>query len=653
MDQRCNQKRSLSVSVPKLLGVFAFLALQAGSNLALADSSNATICRDLVGQDPDPTELTQLITAAPGAGTRRIAILIGNDYPGRPKPDGTFERSKYAVPKLANAGRDAASVARLLLTLQFKVACFLNVSAKSHDRIITAATRVGNDATNALTLYYFAGHGFADGTESFAVGDGAEADTLETLRTGSNRQSWLLSGLRSRRAPVIAIFDMCRAPLTFLDTEGNRQLGATPLDGYRRISKEPGILVHYSTSPNEYAADLPGQTNGLYARVFLDQTPNQPGVSAEQLLNDKIGKILADGLQIDGKVYKQFPNLVAFPDDWTKIQIFDASLGSMLDSVMSAMILLESMVENGAAAIAIACQTSVDIRDQWKAAPDPVGSHTTVSQLLDRIEKLHQRMKDKGSPCPDILATRAEAGPLVLPPLAHVATTPIILSNAGEFADSFDLAKVGTWLTTNAVPLFFNLTKTGSFTASDHAAVQLNSAFVPSSKVTITPSTSDVYFTPIDGRNAKLVDTKDQVVARFKQGTADIVDPDKINSTIKNLKGSKLSSKLVVLLLPQNKPQERNYLDRLRLKSVRIVSLLKQIVKAGISYDRILIPSTDQDSPISISTIQQDEILVKFVGGPTPSFETLSVDSMKPSFVPTGAKENLEGYEAMTRYIKG
>jgi hypothetical protein len=123
-------------------------------------------------------------------------------------------------------------------------------------------------------------------------------------------------------------------------------------------------------------------------------------ITTEQLLNDIVGKTLADGLQIDGKLYQQFPNLVAYPDDWTKVQIFDAASASKLDSVMSAVIQLETMTENGAGAVALACRMSIEIRDEWKAAPDPTGSHTTVGQLLERIAKLHQRMKDKGYPCP-------------------------------------------------------------------------------------------------------------------------------------------------------------------------------------------------------------------------------------------------------------
>lgn len=295
---------------------------------------------------------------------------------------------------------------------------------------------------------------------------------------------------------------------------------------------------------------------------------------------------------------------------------------------------------------------SIEIRDEWKAAPDPTGSHTTVGQLLERIAKLHQRMKDKGYPCPEILTTKAASNPVVLPPLAHVAKTPIILSAAGQTVGAYDLAKVGTWLTTNAVTLPLNVTKIGTLSATDQLPIQLESGFVPSSKIANAPSAPDVYFTSIDGQNAKLVDSKDQIVVRFKQDTADILDPERISAAIRSLSTAKLQSKLIIMLLPQNKPQQKNYLDRLRLSSVRIVSLVRQFAKGGIPYDQIVITAGDQQTPISIPTLQDDEILVKMVGGAPSAFEGLSVDALKPTYATVAAKKNLELYEAMTRNVR-
>jgi hypothetical protein len=652
VDQERARCRPLTAGAPLLLaGILFVLTLQAWLDPAAADkapAANVPLCSDVIGQDGYAPDIKKMIEAAPGGSARRLAIVIGNDYPRRPKPDGTFKASIYAVPELKNAAKDATAIASLLMTLQFKVACFLNVSAKFHDRIVTASTTVG-DSTNALTLYYYAGHGYAIGQESFSVGDGAERDSMETLRMSSVSQSKILAGLHSREAPVIAILDMCRSQLSIVDAEGHRAPNEKSLDGYQRISKVPGLLVHYSTSQNEYAADLPAQPNGLYARVFLEQTPAQPGLSAEQLLNDVIGKVLADGLQIDGKTYQQFPSLVAYPDDWTKIQIFDAASASKLDQVMSAAILLDMMVANGHGAIAHACRMAIDIRDEWKAAPDPAGSKTTVAQLLDRIGKLLQKMKDKGFPCPDILLTKNASSAVTLPPLAHVAKTSVVLSAAGQTtASSYDLAKAGTWLATNSVSLPINVTKAGTFATIAGLPAQLDSAFVSSSKVAAAPAASDVYFTPIDRGNAKLVNTKDQIVVRFQPGEADIMDPDKVVGAIK--RASKSATKLVFILLPPNKPREKNYLDRLRLSSVRELSVIRQIVRAGIPYGQIIAPGADQQPPIEISTLLADEALIKVVGTSSPAFEALGVDTLNPTSATGAAKHNLEVYETMTKF---
>ncbi|MGY4399241.1 caspase family protein [Bradyrhizobium sp. USDA 3315] len=649
MGQERGRRRSLTTRSWLLMGVLIASVLDARAPAAAdpAPPADVALCKDVMGQEATVPDIKKMIEAAPGGSARRLAIVIGNDYPDRKQPDGSFGRSLYAVPKLKNAGKDATAIAGLMIKLQFKVACFLNVSAKFHDRIITASTTV-RDSTNALTFYYFAGHGYAMGAESFSVGDGAEDDSKQSLRMGSLDQSSILAGLNSRGAPVIAILDMCRSQLSIVDAEGHRDLKEKPLDGYLPITKVPGLLVHYSTSPNDYAADMPSQPNGLYAQVFVDQTPRQPGVSAEQLLNDFVGKTLADGLQIDGKTYQQFPNLVAYPDDWRKIQIFDAATASTLDQVMAAVIGLEGMVEYGPASIAIACGMAIQIRDDWKAAADPVGSQTTVSQLEERIERLLQTMKDKGSPCPDILSKREASNPVTLPPLAHVAKTSIPVSAAGAPPNyvSDDRAKAGTWFTTNSVSLPIDVTKAGTFATISEFPIQLDSGFVSSSKVQKPASKSDIYFTPIDSGTAKLVDTKDQVVVHFRPSDAGIIEPEKLVASIK--KTLKPTTKLVFILLPTNDARERNYLDRLRLGSLRILGIVGELAKAGVAYNQIVTPGRDQQTPIEVSTLQADEALIKVVGSTPLSFEGFKMESLSPARVTRGTKQKLDLYETST-----
>ncbi|WP_128971588.1 caspase family protein [Bradyrhizobium tropiciagri] len=651
MGQKRGRRRSLTTKSWLLGGVLIASILTPLPAMADAPpTGDVPLCKDVMGQEATVPDIKKMIEAAPGGSARRLAIVVGNDYPDRQQPNGALGRSIYAVPKLTNAIKDATAIAALMLKLKFKVACFLNVSAKFHDRVITASTTV-RDSINALTFYYFAGHGYAMGAESFSVGDGAEDDSRESLRQGSLSQSSILAGLSSRGAPVIAILDMCRSQLSIVDADGRRAVNEKPLDGYLPISKVPGLLVHYSTSPNDYAADLPAQPNGLYAKVFLDQTPSQPGVSAEQLLNDFVGKKLADGLQIDGKIYQQFPNLVAYPDDWRKIQIFDGATASNLDSVMGAVIALEAMVESGPAAVAIACRMAIQLRDDWKAAADPAGAQTTVAQLEQRIEKLLQTMKDKGSPCPDILSLKEASAPITLPPLAHIAKTSIPISAAGSPPNYVgeDHAKPGTWLTTNSVALPIDVTQAGTFATISKFPIQLDSGFVSSSKVQKPVSKSDIYFTPIDGDTAKLVDTKDQVVVRFRPGAAEIIEPAKLVSAIK--KTLKPTTKLVFILLPTNDAREKNYLDHLRLGSLRMLRVVAALAKAGVTYGQIVTPASDQ-APIEVATLQADEALIKVVGSSPLSFEGFTIESLSPARVTGGTKQKLDLYEGTTKFLK-
>ncbi len=203
-------------------------------------------------------------------------------------------------------------MANIFRNHQFWTACFLNVTANVNEAILTAAIDIGDKKTNGLTLYYFAGHGFALGEQTYSVGDGARLQSAEALVRSSMDVSDIVSFLHSREAPVVAIFDMCREKLIPKTSGAGRALANQPLSGAAPFTVEKGMIIQYSTKPNDIANDMPALKNGLYAKVFVDHMPSAPGLSVEVLLTDKVGTDVAKGLQINGTWYRQIPTAYAY-----------------------------------------------------------------------------------------------------------------------------------------------------------------------------------------------------------------------------------------------------------------------------------------------------------------------------------------------------
>jgi uncharacterized caspase-like protein len=196
-----------------------------------------SLCSDLQGSDVLSDALRARMLPIPTDKLRRFAIVIGNDYHGVSGGPNAHHSMPPPVPPLENATNDAKSISALLATYNFHVVCFLNVTSDVNERILTISTTIGDAKINGLTLYYFAGHGFADSDQSYAVGAGATLESPRILESRSLSISDIISFLHSRDAPVVAIFDMCREWLPVPD-----QARTLKQRGYVALPSERGIL---------------------------------------------------------------------------------------------------------------------------------------------------------------------------------------------------------------------------------------------------------------------------------------------------------------------------------------------------------------------------------------------------------------------------
>lgn len=613
-----------------------FIILQGGGSPALAETED--VCHDLHGQDSYHIEdLRKTIEAAPG-NSRRFAILIGNNY--------QENQSTYAVPKLTNAVNDARGIAAMLQSLQFKVACFLNATALVHDRILSASTLIGNPGDNGLTFYYFAGHGFANEHDTFSVGAGAERDTTDSLERGSVRQAAILGALTSRNAPAIAIFDMCREKLAPMTVDGKRNIDVKPFEGYHpAVRSVKRALVQYSTGPDDVAQDMPAERNGLYASVFLRETPNYPNVSVVRLLEEIVGTELERGISLGGKTYVQVPNLVSYPNQWSSIAIFDVSQGSVLDQEIGILLDMQPDLDKGLRYVQMICQAALQFRDRWQNAPEqPPGSRLSVGKLFEVVSDLQKEMKKRGFLCPGDETSSASLS--VLPPIAHVNTKPVIFTSARSEVPTFQLSPKDSWLATKPQVILLRTNKLGTLLSATEKALELDNGFASSSGITPDKTSSQIFETRLILDKTKLIDTTDQTVVDFENSSLNIVAQEEVKSNLNILAKDNKDSQFLVIT-----PATDQNVEQERLNTGRAFAVVRQLVSAGIDYDKVITPAPGLDA-IKLPTLALNQVLVKRIRISPPLIDALRLDLTNPSTVKEVAK-SFEAYRIGTSLSAG
>ncbi|MEZ5842875.1 MAG: SUMF1/EgtB/PvdO family nonheme iron enzyme [Hyphomicrobiaceae bacterium] len=196
----------------------------------------------------------------------RHALLIGNQaYTGE-------------IGALTNPHNDVALLQTTLKTLGFRVTVVRDAGLGASNRAINRYLRALRTAgKGAIGLFYYSGHGAADGATNYLIPvDATSTDTAE-LWDQSLRLGEITRRLRAEagNATHFVVFDACRNTLK-LREPGKRAV--VQAKGFRAEREEPGMLISYATAEGELASDL-GDGAGPYAKALAEEIV-MPGVEA-------------------------------------------------------------------------------------------------------------------------------------------------------------------------------------------------------------------------------------------------------------------------------------------------------------------------------------------------------------------------------------
>ena len=208
----------------------------------------------------------------PGAGERRVALVIGN--------------GDYAFSPLRNPASDAKDVAATLRRLGFEVDLREDAGRRSMRESIRGF--VLRARSYDVRLFYYAGHGVQVNGKNYLIPTDADIRAEDDIPANSVEVTELLERLGQNDSGVnIVILDACRnnpfADGATIVADGRRLKfrGATPA-GLAAVEAPAGTLVAFSTSPGAVAIDGVGHPHSLYTKHLLNNLAT-PGLPVEQL----------------------------------------------------------------------------------------------------------------------------------------------------------------------------------------------------------------------------------------------------------------------------------------------------------------------------------------------------------------------------------
>jgi TPR repeat protein len=183
----------------------------------------------------------------------RIALVIGN--------------AAYAEGPLANPRNDAELMARTLRGVGFEVTTVLDGGQEAMKRAIVDFGR-RLTASDAVGLFYYAGHGVQVDGENFLIPVGVEIVAVEEVALYAISLTDLLKTMgRAQSRLNIAILDACRDN-PFPAASRSLARGLAP------VTAPSGTLIAYATAPGEVALDGAG-ANSPYTAALAAQIPHE------------------------------------------------------------------------------------------------------------------------------------------------------------------------------------------------------------------------------------------------------------------------------------------------------------------------------------------------------------------------------------------
>lgn len=234
----------------------------------------------------EPPKLPPLapITGLPNDGTKRVALVIGNDR---------YE----SLPALQKAVNDARSIGDTLTRLGFEVVKVENAPRRiMNQKLVEFTGKIGRGDT---AFFFFAGHGVEirgvnyllpvdtptarDNEEGLITGEGIPADSI-------------LERLQDRGAKVsLMVLDACRE--NPFKKPGSRGVGATR--GLAQMTTPEGVFVLYSAGVGQTALDRLSDNdpnpNSVFTRAFINvlSKPDQSIQSMAKITQQEVRRLAA------------------------------------------------------------------------------------------------------------------------------------------------------------------------------------------------------------------------------------------------------------------------------------------------------------------------------------------------------------------------
>ena len=256
----------------------------------------------------------------------RLALVIGNQgYVAKVGP-------------LRNPHNDVNLMETSLKQLGFRVTVLKDASYKAMDsalkRYVTEVRRAGR---NALSFFYYSGHGVANPETQINYLIPVDVMDAEDDKVWfESFQQTAIIDLLSKQAPNAThyvVFDACRNELNIAGTAA-KALGADK--GFVPIADTAGLLIAYATAPRKTASDV-GNNGGPYAKILSEELM-KPGIEAVTMFRNvqlRVKQTIAQD------PWLSFPSLPAVyfagakPPDVAELTFWDAVKDSSNPTVLN------------------------------------------------------------------------------------------------------------------------------------------------------------------------------------------------------------------------------------------------------------------------------------------------------------------------------
>jgi uncharacterized caspase-like protein len=207
--------------------------------------------------------LALLLSLSEVRAESRVALVIGN-------------AAYQNTAALANPENDAEDTAAALRRVGFNVHFERNLTKRGMERALAAFARVARDADAAL--FYYAGHGMQYHGLNYLMPIDAKLEDEFSLNFEMTRLDDVLTSLGRSRSIRILILDACRRnPLVERLAGMATTRDFVPTRGLARIDAARGMVIAYSTQPDQFAEDGTGLRNSPFTASLVKQI-DEPGL---------------------------------------------------------------------------------------------------------------------------------------------------------------------------------------------------------------------------------------------------------------------------------------------------------------------------------------------------------------------------------------